>query len=85
MLKRGGILVYSTCSFSRRQNENIIAWFLNFHSNARLDPIPGHENVPAAASLAIYYPDHKDMHHVLRLSPNMSKTGGFFVARIRKL
>lgn len=29
LLKPGGILVYSTCSFSPKQNEDVILWFLN--------------------------------------------------------
>ncbi|RUS47869.1 RNA methyltransferase [Cohnella sp. AR92] len=31
MLKRGGRLVYSTCTFNRAENEETIAWFLSEH------------------------------------------------------
>ena len=34
MLRPGGTLVYSTCSFSRRQNEDIVAWFLMDYGHA---------------------------------------------------
>ncbi|KAI3657573.1 hypothetical protein MP638_002685 [Amoeboaphelidium occidentale] len=36
LLKPGGILVYSTCSFSVKQNELIVQWLLEQHSNAKL-------------------------------------------------
>ncbi|KAK9763740.1 hypothetical protein K7432_009338, partial [Basidiobolus ranarum] len=32
LLKPGGILVYSTCSLSRKQNEDVIEWFIRSHS-----------------------------------------------------
>lgn len=36
MLKEGGTLVYSTCTFNRRENEETIAWFLAAHPEFRL-------------------------------------------------
>jgi NOL1/NOP2/sun family putative RNA methylase len=40
MVKPGGRLVYSTCTFSPEENEQIIARFLNRHSDFTLMPIP---------------------------------------------
>nr|CAG8466907.1 7202_t:CDS:2 [Entrophospora candida] len=47
LLKPGGILVYSTCSLTRKQNEEIIEWFLlqNKEQNAVLEQIPNIENM----------------------------------------
>ncbi|CAI6048584.1 RsmB/NOP family class I SAM-dependent RNA methyltransferase [Cohnella sp. JJ-181] len=36
MLKPGGRLVYSTCTFNREENEETIAWFLDLHPSFRL-------------------------------------------------
>lgn len=36
MLKNGGILVYSTCTFSKEENENIINEFIDEFENAKL-------------------------------------------------
>ncbi|KAI8894364.1 S-adenosyl-L-methionine-dependent methyltransferase [Globomyces pollinis-pini] len=83
LLKPGGILVYSTCSFSRRQNEDIIAWFLLNNCNATLEPVPNASNYPLAPSLAHLYPS-LNISHVLRFSPVHSNTSGLFIARIRK-
>ena len=36
MLKPGGLMVYSTCTFSPEENERIINWFLDKFSDCRL-------------------------------------------------
>ncbi|KAF9571682.1 hypothetical protein EC968_000279 [Mortierella alpina] len=43
LAKAGGIVVYSTCSLSRAQNEDIVAWFLaTMKGRAILEPLPKH-------------------------------------------
>ncbi|KAI8819845.1 S-adenosyl-L-methionine-dependent methyltransferase [Fimicolochytrium jonesii] len=83
LLKPGGVLVYSTCSFSRMQNEDIVAWFLGQHPDAVLEPVPGVERFPVASTLAHLYL-RVDLSHVIRFSPVPSQTSGLFIARIRK-
>mmetsp|Transcript_4975 Transcript_4975/g.11055 ORF Transcript_4975/g.11055 Transcript_4975/m.11055 type:complete len:561 (-) Transcript_4975:71-1753(-) len=39
LLKDGGTLVYSTCSLSRDQNENIVKWLLDTYTDAFLIPV----------------------------------------------
>eukprot|EP01040_Poterioochromonas_malhamensis_P003238 gene3238-3451_t len=39
LLKDEGFLVYSTCSQEDEQNEDIVQWLLNKHSNATVDPL----------------------------------------------
>lgn len=34
--KPGGTLVYSTCSFARRQNEEVVQWLLDCNDRAQL-------------------------------------------------
>jgi 16S rRNA C967 or C1407 C5-methylase (RsmB/RsmF family) len=60
-LKSGGVLVYSTCSFCRAQNEDIVQWLLDTQPTAVLLPfcLPGVHDVrlvahepTAAASMA---------------------------------
>lgn len=38
-VRPGGILVYSTCTFSTVENEEVIKWFLEKNSDFRLEPI----------------------------------------------
>ncbi|KAF9368971.1 hypothetical protein CPB97_004035 [Podila verticillata] len=52
LTKRGGIVVYSTCSLSRAQNEDVVAWFLATVGAQRavLEPLPKHAlGIPTAA------------------------------------
>ncbi|ORY45129.1 S-adenosyl-L-methionine-dependent methyltransferase [Rhizoclosmatium globosum] len=71
LLKPGGVLVYSTCSFSRRQNEGVVEWFLKENSNATLEPIPNAEKFPLAPSL------DGNPTNMLRFSPSGSGTSGY--------
>ncbi|KAF9355159.1 hypothetical protein BGX34_010629 [Mortierella sp. NVP85] len=50
LTKKGGIVVYSTCSLSRAQNEDIVAWFLaKMKGKAVLEPLPRHAlGIPTA-------------------------------------
>ena len=77
MLKVGGSLVYSTCSFSRAQNEQVIEWLLANEPTARLEPIPNVDSLPCKAG---FYPSTLSV----RFDPVHSGTGGFFMAQIRK-
>lgn len=50
LTKAGGIVVYSTCSLSRAQNEDVVAWFLaTVRGRAVLEPLPKHAlGIPTA-------------------------------------
>jgi 16S rRNA C967 or C1407 C5-methylase (RsmB/RsmF family) len=88
MLKPGGILVYSTCSFTVSQNEAIVAWFLDQHPTARIEALPLIETLPALEQPNRYslpfITRHPGMKHVVRFAPRESGTSGLFIARIRK-
>ncbi|KAI9091239.1 S-adenosyl-L-methionine-dependent methyltransferase [Phlyctochytrium arcticum] len=85
LTKPGGLCVYSTCSFSKAQNEDVLAWFLKKYPGAIIERIPGSETVPTAKGFAEEYAcQDVDLRHVLRLSPQASQTSGLVIARIRK-
>jgi 16S rRNA C967 or C1407 C5-methylase (RsmB/RsmF family) len=88
MLKPGGLLVYSTCSFTVSQNEAIVAWFLDQCPGARIEALPMIDSLPALKQPNRYsdpflrvYPGMRD---VVRFAPRESGTSGLFIARIRK-
>jgi 16S rRNA C967 or C1407 C5-methylase (RsmB/RsmF family) len=88
MLKNGGIMVYSTCSLSIKQNEANVAWFLNaFKKEATLEKIPEFRIKPSNIKKL---PDVQDQlqidieTHCVRFDPISSRTSGFFVARFKK-
>eukprot|EP00397_Hematodinium_sp_SG-2012_P060373 GEMP01078540.1.p1 GENE.GEMP01078540.1~~GEMP01078540.1.p1 ORF type:complete len:111 (+),score=18.88 GEMP01078540.1:756-1088(+) len=74
-LRPGGALVYSTCSFSTAQNEDLVRRFVNDQEECLLESLPFPEDTPCIFS---------DDRAMARFDPYTSKTSGLFVARIRK-
>ncbi|KAJ3409010.1 hypothetical protein HDV05_004659 [Chytridiales sp. JEL 0842] len=81
LLKPGGVMVYSTCSFSKRQNEQIVQWLLRKYPNACLQRIPDRDKLPVGPGLAEF---EEELKEVVRFTPAKSGTSGLFVARIGK-
>jgi len=86
MCKPDGIVVYSTCSLTIEQNEDVVAAFLVKHpKDAVLDDIPLHPATPVSErSFAEDYPTVKDMCKVRRFDASTG-TSGLFIARFRRL
>ncbi len=81
MLKQGGYLVYSTCTFSLEENEKVIDWFINENSNFELINIPceyGIENGIVNNEI------DNDLNRAARLWPHKIKGEGHFVALLHK-
>ena len=79
LLKPGGLLVYSTCSLTKKQNELVVEWFLAACPDAEIVSSPGLEN------LQIIPPGRKGgVEHTIRFDPILSGTSGLFVATFRK-
>lgn len=72
LLRPGGKLVYSTCSFCRSQNEAVVQWLLERHPQLQLCDLR-----------ATRYPAIKG-EFGLRFDPVTSNTGGQFVALFTK-
>lgn len=81
MLAPGGIMVYSTCTFSPEENEGTIQWLLNNFPYLRIDPL---EEFPELSPS-----DPKWVHGDASLAgarrawPHRIKGYGHFIARIR--
>ncbi|KAL7749473.1 hypothetical protein RI367_005027 [Sorochytrium milnesiophthora] len=85
LLKPGGVLVYSTCSLARRQNEDVVMWLLQQCPDAELTAVPAHDTYPhnREYSDAHNSPDQNggvDLRHCLRFDPPSSNTSGMFIA-----
>ncbi len=74
-VKRGGTLVYSTCSMLKDENERQIALFLREHPDFHIDALP--EEIPASlrAQAGAFG---------LQLLPHRDGVEGFFVARMKR-
>ncbi|TPX36302.1 hypothetical protein SmJEL517_g01620 [Synchytrium microbalum] len=87
LLRVGGILVYSTCSFAYAQNEGIVAKFLRRHPKACLIDIPfakGLPRAPLAKPPNETSEESVDLSPCIRLSPRASGCGAMFIACILK-
>lgn len=74
-LRSGGILVYSTCSLTREQNEDIIEKFMSTRKLEAtiMDPIG-----------PIEYMSVFNEFKAMRIAPSKMMGGGFFLCRIKK-
>lgn len=86
LLKKGGVMVYSTCSLSIRQNEENVAWFLNEFKDAKLSCIPNFNIKKATIKQQQSYPELQQViqDNCLRFDPIQSRTSGFFLAKFIK-
>ena len=71
-LKKGGVLIYSTCTLVRAENEGVVEAFLNGNDEFALEPLPLPDNFP------------KNESGMLALVPGEYDTDGFFIARLRR-
>ena len=70
-VRKGGVLVYATCSLFERENEKVVLDFLSRHPGFRLEPFRS--------------PDGTECGGMLRTLPMSADCDASFVARIRNL
>ncbi len=83
-LRRGGFLVYSTCTIAPEENEAPIDHLLRHHPDARVEPID--LAIPEAMPGLARWEGrdyHPDLRHAVRVVPSTFMES-FFVCRIRK-
>ena len=73
-LRPGGVLVYSTCTISPRENELLIGDFLERRDDFAVDELP--------SDLPVW--DHPTVPGFLQTLPHRDGTDGFFIARLRR-
>ena len=70
-VKKGGVLLYSTCTINKKENEDNIEKFLRENSSFRLEPF--------------YVGNKKIEGGVYTFLPHIDNTDGFFVAKMVKI
>ena len=71
-VKTGGVLLYSTCTLVRQENEGVVEAFLKDNPNFVLEPLPLPDVFP------------KNETGMLALVPGQFDTDGFFICRMRR-
>ena len=79
MLKPGGVLVYSTCTISRRENEDQVAALLATADAGQAPPLELEDLGARAPALASTVEPR-----CLQLRPDRDRTTGFFISRLRR-
>jgi len=84
LLKKGGILVYSTCTLEPKENEGIIHQLLKENPDAKLLNID--LNIKRSPAITKFQEEEYDeeIKKCLRIYPQDNDTEGFFVAKITK-
>ncbi len=74
LVKPGGILVYSTCTIEREENQRAVAEFLRDHAEFIAEPfeVPALESLPQAGGAGV------------QILPNQFGSDGFYIARLRR-
>lgn len=71
-VRPGGVLLYSTCTVLRRENEQVVERFLQTHPEFTREALPLPESLP------------KNDTGALTLIPGQYDTDGFFICRLRR-
>lgn len=80
----GGLLLYSTCTYSLEENEMLVDEFLRTHKNFELIPVK--ENIRRITADGINFEGaHADLSLCRRFYPHVCKGEGQFIALMRKL
>lgn len=76
-VKKGGRMIYSTCTFEPEETDDIIKWFLDAHRDFIIEEAGGY--VPEECKPLVDEPG------VLRTYPHRHGMDGFFAARLKKI
>ena len=71
-VKKGGLLMYATCTILRRENEDVVAAFLEEHKDFHTEPLELPQEIGCREN------------GMLTLIPGEYDTDGFFICRLRR-
>lgn len=85
MLKQGGYIVYSTCTFSLEENEITVDAFLERHPDFEIIPVTDRVRENTADGINFDGCKCENIHYARRCYPHITKGEGQFVAVLRHI
>lgn len=83
-VKPGGLLLYSTCTFSLEENEKNVDWFLNENDNFELIEVKDSVKKFTADGIMFDGCNEKNISRCRRFYPHVAKGEGQFIALMKK-
>lgn len=83
MLKPNGMLVYSTCTFSVKEDEEVIQWLLTKYPDMKICPIERKEGFSDGRP-DLVEGGSKELIHCIRIFPHRTKGEGHFAVLLQK-
>ncbi len=84
MLKAGGMMFYSTCTFSPLENEGVISWLLEQRPEMKIIPMEDYEGFSPGISSFQGMIFHPDCSMTRRIWPHHMEGEGHFLALLKK-
>ena len=81
MLKPGGQLVYSTCTFAPEEDEQIVTWLLENYPYLEVLEIPRFEGMDQG--VPEFSDNNQQLTQTIRLMPHHFRGGGHFIAKLK--
>ncbi|MFA9460179.1 RsmB/NOP family class I SAM-dependent RNA methyltransferase [Thiohalorhabdus sp. Cl-TMA] len=85
LVRPGGTVIYATCTYAPEENEAVLDGI--YPEKAEIEPIRVPEGVRVAPGVTEWQGRsfRPDVANAIRFWPHLNDTGGFFVARLRRL
>ena len=84
MLKPGGMLLYSTCTFSPKENEGAVTHLLESEPSFRVCPLPEYDGFAPGRTEEYRESLFWQLKHCVRIYPHRMKGEGHFLALLQK-
>lgn len=83
MLKPGGMLVYSTCTFSVKEDEEVVQWLLDEYSDMKICAVERKEGFSKGRP-DLLLNGSKELKHCIRIFPHRAEGEGHFAVLLQK-
>jgi len=84
LVRPGGYLLYSTCTFNPEENEGAVARFLAAHPDFDVVPVPPRQGFAPGRPDWLTPPGPESLRHAVRLWPHKAPAEGHFMVLLRR-